>query len=93
MNTLTLREIEALPSDGEGVTCYKGVGRMSVSPQSKEARGDRLMRLYRFVQEPRPAIEANLRHKTKEYNNEVVALEKKIKVSTARREPVHCHGQ
>lgn len=27
---LTLREIEALPRGPNGVTCYKGVGRMSV---------------------------------------------------------------
>lgn len=30
LNTLTLREIEDLPRCAEGVTCYKGVGRMCV---------------------------------------------------------------
>lgn len=31
LNTLTLREIEDLPRGAEGVTCYKGVGRMCVA--------------------------------------------------------------
>lgn len=31
---LTLREIEALPRGTDGVTCYKGVGRMSVLPST-----------------------------------------------------------
>ena len=37
---LTLRQIEALPRGPNGVTCYKGVGRMSVEPLSKRTEAE-----------------------------------------------------
>lgn len=76
---LTLREIEALPRGPNGVTCYKGVGRMSV----QQFRTDSLLiGRIRFMQESRNAIENGLKSKDKEVADDLSALEKKAKVSS-----------
>ncbi|SCV67735.1 BQ2448_5346 [Microbotryum intermedium] len=90
MTTLTLREIESLPRDPP-VTCYRGVGRMSVpAPLSPHlglvgrvgvifANSFCVSLELRFVQESRNNIENTLKGKAKEVDDELNVLEKKHK--------------